>query len=503
MGRGSVRRALPALLAVLACALPASAAAATNASPTPPLSHEGRWITDADGRVVVMHGWNMVYKVGSLRPADTGFGDDDMRFLRRNGFNLVRLGIIQRGVEPKLPADGVHADYRENYLNSISATQRALQQHGIFTLLDAHQDMYNERFQGEGFPDWAVVGKAATEPPVPAIGFPGNYLVMKALNYAYDALWANDPDADGRGLQDSFAAMWRHIAAKFGGRPGLLGYNILNEPWPGSDAPTCFKIEGCPDLDTGLLQPFTERVIGAIRKADPTGLAFYAPFVTFDFGADTSLGRMDPNAAMAFNMYCLPVKVPGAPDVTCEQGYTKTLQHAGKQARQTGDGLLLSEFGATNDLGTITDVERRADKHMIGWTQWHYCECDDPTTSGSGIQSVVGRADEPPHGANLNKAKLAASSRPYPQLVSGTPKSWSYDPDTNRFELTYSTRTPAGETLPRRKLSTVFVPPIHYHGSYRAQVDGATVVSRPGKRLLRLERDPGARTVSVVVTPRG
>ena len=133
------------------------------AAPAPPLDHAGRWVTDADGRVVILHGWNMVYKVGSYRPEDSGFGDDDAQFLADNGFNTVRLGVIYKGVEP---TPGV---YDDAYLESIARTEGILAAHGIFSLLDFHQDLYNERFQGEGLPDWAVIGDAATMPAEPAV----------------------------------------------------------------------------------------------------------------------------------------------------------------------------------------------------------------------------------------------------------------------------------------------------------------------------------------------
>lgn len=45
-----------ALLAVLIAAAPASAKLEL------PLGHAGRWITDADGRVTILQGYNMVYK---------------------------------------------------------------------------------------------------------------------------------------------------------------------------------------------------------------------------------------------------------------------------------------------------------------------------------------------------------------------------------------------------------------------------------------------------------
>jgi endoglycosylceramidase len=90
--------------AVALCALAAGVLAApVAAAPKAPLDHDGRWLTDAKGRVVILHGFNMVNKVGSYRPADTGFGADDARFLRRHGFNTIRLGIIYKGLEPEPP----------------------------------------------------------------------------------------------------------------------------------------------------------------------------------------------------------------------------------------------------------------------------------------------------------------------------------------------------------------------------------------------------------------
>lgn len=471
-------------------------------APRGPLGHEGRWITDRTGRVVILHGWNMVYKVGSYEPRDAGFGPNDIRFLRRNGFNTIRLGIIQNGVEPELPSGG-KVDYRNDYLRSIARTQHRLAKSGIFTLLDVHQDLYNERFEGEGFPDWAVVGDAATLPAEPAQGFPANYLGMPALNRAFDHFWTNDSDAAGRPLQDSFAAMWRHIAHRFANRPKVFGFNILNEPWPGSQYPSCVSSEGCPAFDVQFLQPFTERVLKAIREVDRKTLVWYAPLLVFDFGADTAHGDTgDPNAGFAFNMYCLAEVVPSSPTAACDTGYDLTLDNAETQSAETGDALLMTEFGATDDLEKIERITDLADDRMIGWQQWHYCDCKDPTTTGTGVQSLVSDPHKPPKGKNLQRGKLRASSRPYPQVVSGTPLEYGFDRKGRKFDLRYSTRTPAGRRLARRRLTEVFIPPIQYHGRYRVRVRGARVISRRGARHLLLRRGPHAKRVSVRVRPR-
>jgi len=45
--------------------------------PVPPLSHQGRWLTDARGRVVLLHGFSDVAKSAPFYPAAFGFGEAD------------------------------------------------------------------------------------------------------------------------------------------------------------------------------------------------------------------------------------------------------------------------------------------------------------------------------------------------------------------------------------------------------------------------------------------
>ena len=201
------------LLAAVAGAVPAGAA--VKPAQDAPLGHEGRWVTDRKGRVVVLHGFNMVYKRPPYHPIHAGFGKDDARFLARHGFNTIRLGVIYAGVEPE------PGSYDDAYLAKIAKTQRMLAKHGIYSMLDWHQDMYNERFEGEGWPDWAVMDDGM--PAEPKNGFPANYLTMPALNRAYDHFWANDPGPGDVGLVDRYAAAWKHFAGRFRTMPGSLG----------------------------------------------------------------------------------------------------------------------------------------------------------------------------------------------------------------------------------------------------------------------------------------
>jgi endoglycosylceramidase len=470
------------------------------AQPRPPLGHAGRWITDADGRVVILHGVNMVYKVPPYAPDAAGFGADDAAFLRDHGFDSVRLGVLHVAVEPQ---PGV---YDDAYLARIASTVHILGEYGIYSLLDFHQDMYNERFQGEGEPAWSVQDDGL--PAVPQEGFPGNYIVMPALDRAYDHFWQNSPGPGGPGLQDRYAAAWRHVAAFFRGSRYVMGDDLFNEPWPGSQWPMCASPEGCPIFDQVFLAPFMHKVIAAVHAADPRVVTYYEPNVLFDFGANTWIGKPGgANSGMSFHDYCIAgnfgLPQSGLGGTGCDTAEKLVFQNADAHAQRTGDALLLTEFGGTDDLAVIQRLVDDADQHMVGWEYWAYCGCQDPT-GGPQAESLVNDPSKPPTGSNVRWAKLAVLERPYPQAVAGTPTSFSYDPTTDVFRLSYSIRRASGSgSFPAHSETDIYVAPVHYPAGYSVQVTGATPISPAGARVLRLTSCAGARTISVRIAPGG
>src|SRR3954452_14498781 len=446
-----MRRLLPiALIALVAACAPATAA------PKLPLGHAGRWITDAQGRVVVLHGFNMVSKRPPYAPDAIGFGADDARFLAREGYDTVRLGVIYKAVEPQ------PGKYDDAYLARIAKTVNVLGKQGIVSLVDFHQDMYNERFQGEGWPDWAVQDDGL--PAQPQNGFPGNYLAMPALQHAFDHFWANDPGPGGVGLVDRYAAAWRHVAARFRSTPGVLGYDLLNEPWPGSNWQPCINPAGCPSSATGPLASMTRQTTDAIRKVDRRHIVWQEPNVLFNFGPQTHLPKIGSNSGFSFHDYCLDNSAPSCPTTEA-----LTFDNADREAAKTDRALMLTESGATNQHPRIQHIVDLADQHMVSWMWWAYCGCDDPTTSGPGdVQAIVKDPRKPPKGSNVIRKKLALLERPYPQVTAGTPTSIEYDTDSGVFSFTYSTKTPDGKVLPQRSKTTVYVPMRHYPDGYYA-----------------------------------
>jgi endoglycosylceramidase len=509
-----LKRALVAA-ALLLLALPCGASAKAKPSEKGmTYGHAGRFITDSQGRVLTLHGVNMVNKIAAsgYAPDAIGFGRDDARFLSRNGLNVVRLGIIWKALEPQ---PGV---YDNAYLGRIMRSYRLLHNQGISVLLDFHQDLYNERFQGEGAPDWAVVGQAATEPAVPQSGFPANYVLQNAVNHAYDAFWANtEVPGTGRGVQDLYAAAWAHVAKRFRGKPGIVGYNLFNEPWMGTPLQQCALTGGgtSPDscgikeFEATTLTDFHRRVTQAIRRVDKRTMVFPAPILTFDFGGVTGVGRVSKRAGFAFNAYCgqadplIGALVPYLLGKPCSFSADLSLTHALDESRRNGDALFMTELGATDDIVNFTDYLNGANALGISWTYWAYCGCGDPTTSGAGnTQAVVLDPSQPPVGANVKTDKLLVLAQPYATATSGTPRSSSFDAGARTLHFVYRTK-PAGKgrRFEPDSVTKLSVPAIEYPAGYRVRVRGARVVSRPRARVLQLAQCGHAKSVTVSVTP--
>ena len=470
-------------------ALALAVAPAAEASPVPPFDQHGRWILDAKGRVVVLHGVNMVNKLPPYRPDALGFGVDDIKALKREGFNTVRLGIIYKGLEPQ------RGQYDDAYLARILRTAKHLQKHGVWPLVDFHQDMYNERFNGEGFPDWAVDDDGL--PAEPDQGFPNNYFVMAALWRAYDNFFDSDD------LTGAYAKAWAHVADRFRAERGLIGFDIFNEPFPGSRWKTCANPEGCP-VEEAKLTALTRRVFGEIRKVNTRHILWWEPWVTFDFGANTHHG--DPNderAGMSYHPYCIlaagGTENAGGPNEGCTQTEERTFEQALVKSEEYEDALLASEFGATDNLEAVGRVVREADQYMASWQYWAWWNED--TCCKRPAEGIIRDLSKPPTPDNLKQDKLNVLVRPYPQAVAGTPERWSFDPATRVFELAYSLR-PAGGKRPTYTPTEVFVPRRHYPKGYSVEAKGARVVSKPNAQLLLLRAKRAAGRVEVRVSPR-
>ena len=122
----------------------------------------------------------------------------------------------------------------------------------------------------------------------------------------------------------------------------------------------------------------------------------------------------------------------------------------------------------------------------MGWTFWTWKRYDDPAGS-------LDEALAAPDGA-LGPTALALAQA-YPEAIAGTPLVTTFDQHGARFRLVYAAQRDA--VAP----TVIVVPPARCTAGYCVAATGADVVSAPGDAHLALRNRPGARVVSVTVTP--
>ncbi len=196
-----------------------------NTDNIPSISICGQRFVDPQGRHVILHGINVVNK----NPADGYFFDSGPELfaaLREWGFNVVRFGVIWDGLEPQ---PGV---YDEAYLKRLDRQIAWAKSAGLLVFLDMHQDLYSVLY-ADGAPAWATLTDGAPHLDLGGV-WSDAYFTSMAVQTALDHFWSNTPAPDGLGLQDHYARMWAHLAQRYADEPTVIGYDIMNEPFPGS-----------------------------------------------------------------------------------------------------------------------------------------------------------------------------------------------------------------------------------------------------------------------------
>jgi endoglycosylceramidase len=452
------------------------------------LGTSGSFLTNSDGQVVIMHGLNEVYKIDPGDPLASGFDNDDAAFLAENGFNVVRVGVIWSDLEPD---PGV---FNTTYLNEIEQTVQTLGNHGIYSIIDFHQDAYSTTFGGEGAPDWAVQTDGAANPSLP---FPYNEFFNPAEQQAWESFWTNSDAPNGIGLEDNYSQMLEYVANAFNGDPNVAGFELMNEPSPGASS-FLSTLFGSPYFDSQQLTPFYDQGADAIRAVDPSTPIFFEPNVLSNAGIPTDLGHVDAtNTVLSFHDYCeFDLGALG-----CIPSVSGIVGNAENYAEAQGIPAFMTEFGATSDQAQILAPMQGADQNLIGWTEWAYSSQGDITTSASppSSESLVYNPADPLMGANINTANLDTLAEPYPQAVSGTPESYSFDNGT--FQFSYSTTEADGlGNFPAGSQTTISVPSVEFPNGYTVSVTGGEVMSAPNAADLVIASN-GASTVTVTVSP--
>ncbi len=435
-----------------------------------PIRAVGDQLVDGSGRTVLVHGLNSVAKSAPFLSALTpeAIGDATFDRLAADGFNGIRLGVWPAAV---MPAPGV---VDEGYVQRVRNVVDELAERGLWVILDFHQDVF------WGMPEWATLPEAAAlSPDAPSgldIGWAAAYAAPRSTRQ-WDDWWANAPAAPGLGVVDAYAVGVAAVAAAHADAPNVIGVELINEPYPGSDLIAC-GLSDCPALDEATTT--NNRIItDAVRQRAPEMPVWWTPQALFPMYSDTSMqgpGPADGSVGLSFHTYCLytdggePTSPPPAASALCEGAFAQGFNRAVNLARHWGTPAMLTEFGASASPLNATIAARLADEHLLSWFHWASGRYPDV------VESQIIRTSA--------------------QATAGSPLQQRFDPATGDYLLRF--RPDPTVTLP----TSIVVPGRVYPAGYEVSVVAGSVTSAPDAGRVLVVADPGATEVAVRITRR-
>lgn len=481
-------RLLALAVPIAACGSSADTASAqADAEALRPLSvsSDSRIVDDRD-REVLLRGVNITsigeYWQGSAEhPPTQPTTEADWDAMAARGLQVVRLIVHWSLLEPERgQIDTAYLDQIEEYVEQAAA-------HGMYTVIDMHQDAYSAFIftdADESCPEGASPGKGWDGAPAWATITDGLSTcvtgdrnsapaVVAAWNHFYD-------NTDG--IRDRFVATWIAVAERFASRPEVAGYDLLNEPETSRSS-----LELMPIYDELLAQ-----LINGIRATGSEQLIFLEPAIP---AGDTSLGLLiaDPermgveayNLVGATHNYAESIEATG---LTVEA--TNALLWA--MAENQGTGLWIGEYGFWSTDDEVLEVAARyaadEDRYAQGgaWWQWRQ-PCGDPHSlervadTWQPIDTVIHlNSLDCKAGTELGPTEefLVLLGRGYPRSAPGRIQLLQSDPDSGRLLLEASDAD-NGETL------VVWTPTeSSTHEVWTEGLEGLTEAEVPGGRLL-------------------
>lgn len=436
----------------------------------------GRHFVDESGRVVVLRGINLAgnSKVPPFVPIhDLGALDP----LPALGFNAVRLVFIWEAYEPRPGC------YDLAYLSRMREIAAACGARGMYVVVDIHQDGYS-RFlsygSGDGFPAWAASPRSRLVEPDNGPRC-ANWPIRMALDPGMHKSFS-DFYSDAHGVRSRYLEMLRTVARAFANVPGVLGYDLLNEPW---------------GHERKELAPLYADAARVIRAEDPTAIMFLEGHVSTNTGLQTRLPRPEfDNVAYAPHYYKPPVVLTAS-----WRGGTATIDlafsHMNSKSASWNVPLFLGEFGAPADASNggdyVSYLYDRLDDTFASGAQWNY-------TPGWNARDKDGWNNEnfnilAPSGCLLPSFRL----RPFPRCVAGAPCRFRFiegKPSGASLEFSWNARPDRGET-------EVFLPNRVFPAGSRILIEPADASWRhdPAQQVLSIRANRAEMVTLRVVAP--
>lgn len=416
------------------------------------------FVTDQEGGVLILHGANMSNAAKST-PYLPDYSEQEVTRLSSDwGFNFARFLLSWSGVEPKA------GEYDMAYLDRVEQALDAYHAAGIHVLLDMHQDVFSEFICGNGAPEWAVRtdGEAVECPSKWFLGY-----LQPGVQRAFDNFWSTSgPHAD---VQAHYVEMWAAVVKRLKDHPAVIGYDIMNEPHPGSDfdALEALGVDSpngpSPGFDRDKLQPFYQRVINRIREEDENHwIAFEPRYGAPSTGLASYFTGLDdprsgpPRLLYAPHLYSIQLENSGVFDPEADHTVKNWEQHRQAENQLLGTALVAGEWGLdpASEKAELffRQVLEASDRLMAGWAYWDYRDGGWSWLNADGSERAI----------------AGELVRTYPQRIAGVPKSYSYNAETRVFTLVYADDPSVSGT------TQIYVPAArHYPAGWELQVSDA------------------------------
>lgn len=460
--------AVAVVVATLAAG-PQMAAAAPSPLPAITASSHDSFMHDTAGRVRLFHGVNGVHKAAPWYPGWL-LNETLVEELESWGVNVIRVGWLFNGL---MPAENF---VNETYFQEQQRVVEMLASHGIYALLDAHQDVLSSRFcLYDAWPRW-LIDRSVSEHPFP---WPlkgncssrawGANEITEAAATCYGDIFNNR-----HGMRDAYAKFWAESAARWAGNTNVLGYELMNEPFAGDVyADPLLWLPGVAGQKN--LQPFYHVLADAIRPHDDEHIIMYEPTVWGMVGTGTIAGSgftqvpggptYANRSVFSYHAYCASF---GGNRALCDDIVMPLVFDAvRKDVATTGGSSFLTEWGGcdSSNVGKCQDMARLADEHLQSWTEYGGFGQGGPQPDQSALDVII---------------------RAYGRAYAGTPLNMTFNTTTLAFETCWRIDTAV------KAPTVVFVPLQHRYGG----PTGASVRSTPN---LAAKLDAG--TQQLLVTP--
>lgn len=404
----------------------------------PPVISDTNYIYDQHNRIFVFHGVN-ISNYQKHSPGHEMWPEIlDLLKLRRWGFSLVRYLVFWSEIEP---TDGV---YNDAYIDQVTSDLNSMRNSGIYTVVDFHQDLMAERFTGNGFPDWSVDQRIKIT--IPFIG--DIYKTVPFITPAWDP-WSRNYLQPA--VLTAFRNFWKSSSKKTkyldavqytmnriestipSTPPTLMGFDVMNEPFPGTTT----------SFESKVLTDFYADMWTRLNASALYSNMFYEPWMSTSSGLPSFL-KFKPNSQRS-------VYFPHYYDVLVHEGrpykwYNRNIMEQAikikvEEAKKFGSPLVFGEFGAPpavdGYLNYVGDFVNLADKYKCGWCYWSY---DKYSNNNFGMLDDLGNP----------KPVMDKLVRVYPRNIAGANPTWGIV--GKKFTLVY-------DSLPIAAPTNIYIPP--------------------------------------------